>query len=96
MDAVDKKVTKIRKKLTYASTARCPCGAGLAYGDLTYDKDSTFRKPYNGYWDCSKILDGTADKSVKHTAKLPFTFYEIKSENQPSAKGATTRPKNYE
>lgn len=92
MAAIDKKVEKIRKSLTYSATARCPCGAGMAYGPMTYDNDSTFKKPYNGYWDCSAILDGTADKNVKHEAKLPFSFYEIKSEDQPSAKGRTTRP----
>ncbi len=73
------------KRLVYAATKRCPCGAGLAYaaGDDA--------------WDCSAILSGKAIPthvvgSVQHTAKLPFVFYEIKSENQPSANGATTRP----
>lgn len=92
MGTIDKKVAKIRKKLTYAATQRCLCGAGMAYGDMTYDEDSSFVKPYNGYWDCSAILDGTADKNIKHEAKLPFSFYEINSENQPSARGDTTRP----
>jgi len=67
-------------ELVYAAYDRCPCGAGLAYIP---------NGPRN--WDCSKILLGTADKGVTHTAKLPFVFYEIKSENQPSAGGATTR-----
>ena len=69
--------------LVYAATARCPCGAGLAYR-----KGSTHR----GAWDCSMILLGTADVAATHTAVLPFVFYEVKSENQPSAKGASTRP----
>lgn len=76
--------------LIYAATARCPCGAGLAYreGD----------DPFRGFWDCSAIMLGTAVPSgepgaVEHTAELPFVFYEIKSERQPSAEGATTRPK---
>jgi hypothetical protein len=48
-------------------------------------------------WDCSAILLGDAIASgepgaVKHTSQLPFIFYEIKSEHQPSANGATTRP----
>lgn len=89
MDAVE----KIRKKLTYSAYSRCSCGAGLAYGKMTVEKDSAFNYPYNGYWDCSAIIDGTADKNVQHTAKLPFQFYEIKSENQPSANGSSTRPK---
>lgn len=77
-----------QKKLTYAATARCPCGAGLAY-DETCTMD-----PFVGpsYWDCSAILLGTADQSIKHTDKLPFAFYGIKGEGQPSARGATTRP----
>lgn len=77
--------------LIYAATARCPCGAGLAYR-----KDA---KPFGdtAHWDCSAILLGTAvpsgrPDSVEHTAVLPFVFYEIKSEQQPSANGATTRP----
>jgi hypothetical protein len=81
------------KKMTFAATSRCPCGAGLAY-------DSTcVQAPFKGpsYWDCSAILLGTAIPSgepgaVQHTDQLPFSFYEIKSENQPSARGATTRP----
>jgi len=70
--------------LVYAAYDRCPCGAGLAYVPGS--------NPTAGNWDCSKILLGTADKEVTHTAKLPFIFYEIKSETQPSANGATTRP----
>lgn len=69
--------------IVYSATARCPCGAGLAYvknGDI------------RGSWDCSKILLGEADPEVQHTARLPFVFYEVKSENQPSAEGRTTRP----
>jgi hypothetical protein len=76
-------------ELIYAAHARCPCGAGLAYpkgiGPM-------------GFWDCSDILTGRAalkgePGSVKHEARLPFIFYEIKSEQQPSADGATTRPR---
>lgn len=68
------------RQLTYAATSRCPCGAGLAY---TYGDTA---------WDCSEILLGTADPLCLHTDRLPFAFYEIKSEGQPSANGATTRP----
>lgn len=72
------------KKLIYAAEARCPCGAGLAYSKGM------------DHWDCSAILEGTADKNVQHTAQLPFVFYEIKSEHQPSAFGRTTRPRGEE
>jgi hypothetical protein len=71
-------------ELVYAATARCGCGAGLAYF-----KGTSLR----GFWDCSATLKGTADKAVQHTDRLPFAFYEVKSEKQPSAQGATTRPK---
>jgi hypothetical protein len=78
-------------ELVFAATARCECGAGIAY-----PRDA---EPYgeSAYWDCSAILTGKAvptgePGSVKHTDKLPFMFYEIKSEDQPSAQGRTTRP----
>jgi hypothetical protein len=73
--------------LVYAADARCLCGAGMAYEKGCGP---------NGYWDCSSILKGEAipkgqEGSVKHEAQLPFAFYEIKSELQPSANGRTTR-----
>lgn len=70
-------------ELTFAATARCECGAGIAYANDIGPR---------GFWDCSAILTSTADAAVKHTGQLPFAFYEIKSEGQPSAYGATTRP----
>ena len=79
-------------KMTFAATARCPCGAGLAYDETCVQEP--FRIP--SYWDCSAVLLGEAvpsgqEGSVEHTDLLPFTFYEIKAERQPSARGATTR-----
>lgn len=73
--------------LRYAAYKRCPCGAGLAYVPSSKDQS----------WDCSDILLGRAATkgqpgSKTHTGKLPFAFYEIVSEEQPSAQGATTRP----
>lgn len=77
---------KKQNKLTYSAFTRCPCGAGLAYASGGERS-----------WDCSAILLGTAvptgePGAVTHTAKLPFVFYEIKCEGQPSANGATIRP----
>jgi hypothetical protein len=71
-------------ELTYAAYARCLCGEGMAYPK---------KGAPNGYWDCSAILKGTARQDIKHEVKLPFAFWSVKSENQPSAGGATTRPK---
>ena len=70
-------------ELIFAAYNRCPCGAGMAYPKSI---------GVHGAWDCSAILMGNADQAVKHTDVLPFTFWEIKSEDQPSARGATTRP----
>lgn len=74
------------ERMIFAAYVRCPCGAGMAYDPA--GESGGLR----GYWDCSAILLGAADASVKHEARLPFTFYEVKSERQPSANGATTRP----
>jgi hypothetical protein len=84
--------------LVYAAYSRCPCGAGLAYVPKWYDEPQS---PAHRCWDCSAILLDTAphkgtEGSVEHTGKLPFIFYEILSEQQPSANGATTRPKDGE
>ena len=88
----------LAERLVYAAHSRCPCGAGVAYdpaGEVGGIEGGPFNRP--NAWDCSAILLGTAiakgePGSVQHTDLLPFSFYEIKSENQPSAGGATTRP----
>lgn len=77
-------------ELRYAAYARCECGAGIAY-----PKGRDFRDV--NCWDCSDILTGRAlekdpECKIVHTGPLPFAFYEIKSEDQPSVRGATTRP----
>lgn len=77
------------ERLIFAAHSRCPCGAGMAY-DPADEGNGVFKGP--SYWDCSAILLGTADPNVTHEARLPFAFYKVESENQPSAGGATTRP----
>lgn len=77
-------------ELTFAAHYRCGCGAGFAY-----PKNAGI----HGSWICSDILRGKAvvgsKKGAKnHSGAMPFAFYEIKGENQPSARGATTRPEN--
>ena len=69
-------------ELIFAAYNRCACGAGMAYPKGI---------GIHGHWDCSAILLGEADVRVQHTGQLPFVFYEIKSEEQPSANGSTTR-----
>lgn len=77
-------------ELVFAAGARCACGAGYAYPKGI--------GAMHGAWTCSDILLGRAkpssDPEAKtHDSDLPFAFYEVKSENQPSAQGQTTRPK---
>jgi hypothetical protein len=72
-------------ELRYAARSRCSgCKAGLAY---------PLGIGIQGAWYCSDWLTGRNDARTtgKHD-QFPFTFYEIKSETQPSAHGATTRP----
>lgn len=77
------------EELVFAASTRCECGAGMAYPNSI---------GVQGAWYCSDILLGNAlagnEKGSKaHTSPLPFMFYSIKSETQPSANGATTRRK---
>lgn len=88
-DAKHLKASFALDELIFAATARCSCGAGLAYPKNV---------GMHGAWTCSDILLGRAKpkgdpESKMHDGDLPFAFYEVKSENQPSAGGATTRPK---
>lgn len=70
-------------ELVYAATSRCLCGAGLCYPTNV----ST-----HGAWRCSGVLTHRCTHDVGQHDVFPFAFYEIKSERQPSAHGATTRP----
>ena len=71
------------EELRFAAYSRCKCGAGMCYPIQIALQE--------GAWYCSAILLGKADKSVMHSPSLPFALYELKSEDQPSVKGATTR-----
>jgi hypothetical protein len=72
------------ERLVYAAHAHCKCGAGLAYLNTA---------GIRGDWRCSAVLKDPNESGLAHDGPFPFAFYEIKSENQPSACGATTRPK---
>lgn len=72
-------------ELVYAAYARCECGLGMAYPK----KIGMF-----GSWYCSGMLTHTLDHSKTHSSPLPFAMWEVKSEDQPSANGASTRPKH--
>jgi len=47
-----------------------------------------------GSWRCSAILMGEASAEDEHDGAMPFIFWKIKGEGQPSAGGATTRPES--
>jgi hypothetical protein len=97
--AAELRAKPLAERLVYAAFSRCECGAGLAYdpaGEVG-GEDGPFHKP--NAWDCSSILLGTAVAKGEpgwktHTSPLPFAFYSVKSENQLSAGGATTRPQS--
>jgi hypothetical protein len=72
------------EELTFAAHTRCICGHGFAYPNNC--------GPFSS-WTCSAILRGLAQAGSSHDSAMPFAFYELKSENQPSANGLTTRPK---
>lgn len=70
-------------QLRYAATSRCQqCGVGLAY--------PLGSGPFAS-WYCSERLLNPNDENNSHDT-FPFAFYSVKSEDQPSARGATTRP----
>jgi len=76
-------------ELVFAATARCNCGAGLAYPKGV---------GMHGSWLCSDILLGVAipngqEGCAVHDSGYHFSFYNIKSDQQPSAEGRTTRRK---
>lgn len=80
------------ERMVYAAESRCECGLGLAY-------DPAHPDGVRGAWRCSGVIlyaSGIAPEGFKvepiHSPPLPFMFYEIKSEDQPSAGGRTTRP----
>lgn len=67
-------------ELIYSARARCnECRAGMAYPKAC----GIWHR-----WDCSACLKG----SEKGHGSFPFNIYDIKSEDQPSAEGRTTRP----
>lgn len=59
-------------ELIYSAATLCACGHGLAYPKKCGG---------NHYWDCSAILKGIEDKTVKHSGRLPFAFYDVKGES---------------
>jgi hypothetical protein len=74
--------------LLYAATARCNCGAGLAY---PLDSRSAVQM---GAWVCSRVLRGEVplDEESRHD-RLPFALYKVREETSiNNESGATTRP----
>ncbi len=70
--------------LLYAATARCACGAGLAY---PFDRD---RRPMSA-WMCSAVLKDEASDG-QHDALL-WSLYKVREETSiNNTSGLTTRP----
>lgn len=71
--------------LLYAATARCTCGAGLAY---PLDHDSAMKMQA---WTCSAVLKAEVE-SEGHVS-LPFVFWKVREETSINNLGRhTTRP----
>jgi hypothetical protein len=88
IDAIERGAPDVRyfadHELIYAAFSRCRCcGAGLAYPKRI--------GIMHGAWYCANVLTGRARPGADHEV-LPFAFWCIKDEGQPSARGATTRP----
>jgi hypothetical protein len=73
-----------RKRLVYAATARCVCGAGLAFDPCGESGKAL------GHWACSLVLLGAP--AAEHCLSIPFTSQTIMPENAAGALGQTTRP----
>jgi hypothetical protein len=92
--------TPIGDRLIYAATERCHCGAGMAYDPAVEGREKVVPIVGPTRWECSDILRyralsperQAAAKAATHSEPLPFVCWEVKSENQPSANGASTRP----
>jgi hypothetical protein len=86
MKWVGKPREKVLRRLVFSAKERCECGAGLAYD----------RRSSTPVWDCSAILLGDALLVAGERGvighRTPCSFYEIVSERNRAADGATTRP----
>lgn len=71
-------------ELVYSRDSLCPCGHGLAYPSACGPSH---------YWDCSATLKGIADPQSKHCGRMPFAFYEIKSERGKETTRGVFRPR---
>jgi hypothetical protein len=72
-------------ELLYAATARCQCGAGLAY---PLDHEAALRQ---ASWKCGTVLKGESVEG-EHDS-FPFAFWKIREETSiNNAGGYSTRP----
>lgn len=74
------------RELRYSERARCRCGAGLAYWPAGFFLRS--RPAESTAWVCADVLTGKTEDNDGHDY-LPFAFYEVRSEDQPSRDGQT-------
>lgn len=75
------------KQLLYSTTARCKCGAGLAY-PLNHKEALKLRA-----WVCSEWLKHSDTLNPKEHESFPFAVYKIREETSINNRGGfTTRP----
>lgn len=81
-----KKKTFEDSELMYSATARCKCGAGLAY---PMDHDAAWKI---GAWVCSHALKNEDANPEEHQS-FPWSFYKVREETSVfNSGGHTTRP----
>lgn len=89
--------TTFKDGLIYAATARCAyCRTGLFYPEKQRFEPGSMAEDLRQCWVClpvyaAALANDRAFPYDSHTV-YPFNFWEVKSENQPSANGASTRP----
>ena len=81
------KKTYTDKEIEYATTARCQCGAGMAY---PLDASEAMEL---AAWHCSAQLKGEVAGGVHD--RLPFAYYKVREETSiNNREGLTTRGPN--
>jgi hypothetical protein len=91
--------TKFKDGLIFAANARCKeCNSGLCYVERQEFETGSWLEESKGSWICLETYLASvakrADFVFKEHQSLPFVFWSISSEIQPSSTGNTTRPKS--
>ncbi len=73
--------------LVFAATARCHCGAGLAY-----EKEGPSGDPIAGWWSCWLVLRAREPRGTQHVREIAFADSTITPELVTPRGEITTHP----